>query len=81
MPVSGIVVTLKQDEDAVAETLRAFGDDTRIDVGDRNRDRLPLVLDTADSDEDKELWRWINSQPGVIHTDVVFVHFDEEVET
>lgn len=76
MPISGLVLSLTND--AVMDDLVVrLSTDPRIDVGASHGKRLPVVLDTADSAEDRELWRWIRSQPGVCYVDVSFIHFDE----
>lgn len=77
MPVSGLRITLVDDETIAQRALTALGDDDRVEIGVRNAAHVAAVVDTVDRDEDKHVWRWINELPGVRHVDVVFVSFDE----
>ena len=47
-------------------------------TGERQDQRLPVVLDTPDKETDKRCWGWLNELPGVHHVDVAFIHFEDE---
>ena len=47
-------------------------------AGQRQSQRLPVVLDTPDKETDKRCWGWLNNLPGVHHVDVAFIHFEDE---
>ncbi len=77
MPISGLVITLS-DTPALAETaLATLRRDRRIEFGKRLGQCQPVVVDTADNDEDGRLWKQLNEQQGILKVDVVFVCFDE----
>ena len=71
MPVSGLVLTLKNDgagSSAVLAELRAHGS---ITLGDRAGHRLPIVVDTPGSDEDRAVWEWLHTLPGIAFVELV----------
>ena len=77
MPISGLVITLDSDESAaqrVSDDIRAR---SSFELGERQSHRLPAVLETPDRAADKREWEWLNALPGVMHVDVVFIHFDQ----
>ena len=81
MPVSGLVVTLCEEPQLRAAVFEAIGRDPRITVGVLEANRQAIVLDTASSDEDGQLWDWLNTLPGVMFVEVAFVGFEEQGKT
>ncbi len=81
MPVSGLVVSLSDKLQPLADTLAAIGLETRITIGVREANRLAIVVDTASSEEDRQLWEWLGSLPGVSSVEVAFVSFEQRDET
>ena len=77
MPVSGLVVTLVSNAQLRDEAIAAMGNEPQIEVGVIERNRMAIVLDTVDSGEDKRLWCWLSSLPGVVFVDVAMVAFDD----
>jgi len=89
MPVSGLVITLappppdapglsdasRNDSERVIEKINQH---PHLQTGPRRGHRLPIVVDTPDSETDKRCWRWLNELEGVHHVDVAFVHFEDE---
>ena len=75
MPISGLVVTLRngRERDAI-DQIRQH---PRFETGSHQSQRLPVVLDTPDRDEDKRCWQWLNALDGVDHVDVAMVHFED----
>ncbi len=80
MPVSGLVVSLSDEPRRRAEALGAIDREARIAVGVCEANRLAIVLDTASSEEDKQLWEWLGSLPGVSFVEVAFVGFEQDKE-
>ncbi len=78
MPVSGLVVFLNDEPQPRAEALAAIGRESRIQVGVLEANRLAIVLDTVSSAEDKQLWDWLYSLPGVAFVEVAFVGFEQQ---
>ena len=78
MPVSGLVVSLSDEPQPRAEALDVIGREPRITVGVLEANRLAIVLDTASSEEDRQLWTWLGSLPGVSFVEVAFVGFDQQ---
>lgn len=76
MPISGLVVALADDAlgQQSADRIAAA---PQIEVGRRTAHKLAVVVETASSDEDRDLWQWLRDLPGVVHVDVVFIGFDD----
>ncbi len=81
MPISGLRVRFTDDGDAMDRGIAALEGDRRIDIGARRDDKLAIVLETQDADEDKAAWKWINALPEVRHVDVVFISLDQDDQT
>lgn len=77
MPVSGLVVSLRDEPQLRAEALAAIRREARITIGPFEANRLAIVVDTASSDEDRQLWDWLGSQSGVSYVEVAFVGFEQ----
>jgi len=78
MPVSGLVLSLCDEPYPRAETLAVMGREARITMGDLEANRLAIVLDTASSEEDRQLWDWLGALPGVSFVEVAFVGFEQQ---
>jgi nitrate reductase NapAB chaperone NapD len=77
MPISGLVLTLAEDATRRQAALAALEQHPAIRVGQPAGHRLPIVVETADSQEDVQIWDWLHTLPGVVLVDVVMVHFDQ----
>lgn len=77
MPVSGLVVSLRDEPQLRAEALAAIRREARITIGAFKANRLAIVLDTASSDEDRQLWDWLGSLSGVSFVEIAFVGFEQ----
>ncbi len=78
MPISGLVVTLSDDEQQSTEAMAALEADDRITVGDRQKNRLPIVAETGSIDEGHRLVRdELPDIEGVVFVDVVTVKFEK----
>lgn len=80
MPVSGLVVSLGDEPRPRAEALAVIGREARITVGVLEANRLAIVLDTVSTEEDRHLWEWLGSLPGVLFVEVAFVGFEQQDE-
>ena len=80
MPVSGLVISLSEEPDLQAEALAAIGYRSEITMGVLEANQLAVVLDTPSSHQDKLLWQWLNSLPGVSLVEVAFVGFETPAE-
>jgi len=79
MPISGLVITLNSDPVAARQAAGAIAGRAGFNCGAMRGDHhLPAVLDTADRDADKAARDWLHALPGVLHVDVVFIHFDDQ---
>ncbi len=78
IPVSGLVLTLSDTPEVAERALAMLRRDRRIELGERRGPRQPVVLDTVDGEEDRQLWEWLHEHEGILKVDVVFVYFDEE---
>lgn len=80
MPVSGLVVSLADDPALREQTIATIGRESRIEIGSLEFQRMAIVIDTVSTDEDKQLWHWLTSLPGVVFVDVVMVGFEDPEE-
>jgi uncharacterized protein with PIN domain len=77
MPVSGLVVSVADDESArrVAERIARDGSFT---LGGRVGLRLSVALDAADGPTAERRHEWLRQLPGVVKVDVAFVYTGAE---
>lgn len=77
MPISGLAITLNSDDALAQASVAALADHACITIGQREGHRLPIVVETASEEEDRDVWQWLHSLPGVQFVDVACVHFDD----
>jgi len=77
MPVSGIALTLHEDPTLARQALTDLRSDTRVALGDGHGRWLPVVVETPDARAARDAHAWIESLPGVVYADVVYVGFPE----
>lgn len=78
MPVSSLVVTISDDPDERREVQQTLADDSRITLGDRKRNQLPVVLETDTIAEGVSMTRdQLYEVPGVEFVHVVRVDFED----
>ena len=78
MPVSGLVVSLSDQHDLREATIDTIRQESRIEVGVIQSQRMAVVVDTPTREEDKEIWNWLNALPGVTFVDVALVGFEDD---
>jgi len=78
MPISSCVLTLCGDDAERAEALQAIEAHDAIDVGRAVANRVPIVIETATSEDDRDVWEWLHSLAGIAMVEVAFVHFDAD---
>ena len=78
MPISGLVITLGDEEAACEAAMKALSVNRFITLGKREGYRLPIVVETPDSEVDRDLWDWLHELPGVRFVDVACVHFTDD---
>ena len=76
MPVSGLVVSFAADAQLRESAIQLIRSEPRIEVGTFAHNKLAIVVDTTSSEEDKQLWEWLNTLPGVVFVDVALVGFE-----
>lgn len=79
MAVSGIVVTLSDDQALAHAAIESLSADPRLTLGERFDRRLAAVAETPSARDDRDLWDDLNAIPGVVRVDVTFVALDEPV--
>lgn len=77
MPISGLVVTLVDDLSAREVTLASLRNHPALEVGEFASGRVPVVVESLDEDEDRLIWEWLHSLPGVMLVVVAFISFDD----
>lgn len=78
MPVSGLVVTLSNDESTARAAIAWLQVDDRFDIGAASPNtgrRLPVTLDTPNREADKASWEELQAHPGIDFIDVTCVFF------
>lgn len=78
MPISGLVLTLSSESRLRDAALRALSDHRSIEPGNAERNRLPIVVDTPTSYDDKGVWEWLHELPGVLFVDLVCTDNSED---
>ena len=78
MPVSGLVVSLANEPNLRETAIDAIRQESQIEIGVINSLRMAVVVDTPSSEEDKEIWTWLNALPGVTFVDVAMVGFEDD---
>ena len=82
MPVSGLVVTLSDDEEERAGAVDTIAADERLTIGEAQKNRLPVVAETETIGEGSELMRdELLDIDGVVFVDLVTVNFEDDVPT
>lgn len=78
MAISGLVVTLAENNDAAEAAVAILRADPRLTLGEQFGRRLALVADTPSVRADRDLWDELRGNPGITNVDVTFVHLDAE---
>ena len=78
MPVSGLVVSLAEEQQLREHAMDASRREPRIEVGAIESGRMAIVIDTTSTEEDKQLWNWLSSLPGVVFVDVALVGYEDQ---
>jgi len=79
MPVSGLVLTLSREELCRRKVLAALCEHASIAIGELAAHRLPIVVDTPNSEEDRAIWNWLQELPGVLFVDLVCTDATEDI--
>ncbi|MCW5755574.1 MAG: hypothetical protein KIT24_12775 [Phycisphaeraceae bacterium] len=71
MPVSGLILSLSDHQHMREQALQAIHGHGLITAGALQGRRLPIVVDTPTSEQDREVWEWLSELPGVVFVDLV----------
>jgi hypothetical protein len=77
VPISGLVVTLVDDSSAREATLAVLREHPALEIGEITSGRVPVVVESLDEEEDRLVWEWLHSLPGVALVVVAFISFDD----
>ncbi|TVQ62275.1 MAG: hypothetical protein EA379_05430 [Phycisphaerales bacterium] len=78
MPVSGLVLTLSRNDADRAAALTALDRREGVSIGEPQGHRLPIVVDTPCSEDDRAVWEWLHTLPGVLFVDLVCADASED---
>ena len=78
MPISGLVITLAPAADAAVPELDRLEADPRLELGARAGARIAAVAETDTPRAGRALLEELQSRPGILAADVVFVEVDPE---
>ncbi len=76
MNVNGLVVTLGDDEEQNRTVLSLIEESPNITLGERNANRVPIVVESEEEKSAQQLHDWIQSLSGVQQVEVVFIGCD-----
>jgi hypothetical protein len=76
MAISGLVITLSENESAAHAALMSLESDPRLTMGECFGHRVAIVAETSSPDADQALWEALRSHPGIVNVDVAFVEVD-----
>ncbi len=77
MPVNGLLLTLENDPDTISDVKHSIEKRPEVDAGLLSERWLPVAVDTPDARSARETHTWLESLPGVLQVDVVYVALDE----
>jgi nitrate reductase NapAB chaperone NapD len=77
VPISGLVVVFESSEALSDQRVQQLAEHAAIEVGERQRDRVAIVVDSTSKDQDRQVWEWLQSLPGVSDIKIAFVGFDD----
>lgn len=77
MPINGLMVTLSPHPEQAALACARIAEKPELELGERKDRWLPLVADTRDDREARDLHAWLEGLPGVDQVGVILVGFDE----
>ena len=77
MPVIGGVLHLSGDQTLQERALDFLNQHPRITTGDRNADRLAVVVESDSRAEDKSIWTALEEHPGIVFASVIFADFSD----
>ncbi len=75
MPIIGAVLTVTLN--AAEGLLRTLAADPRVEVGDLQKNRLPIVVDTATRQDDEHFWKTLRNRPAALHHEVVLAELSD----
>ncbi len=77
MPISGLVVTLTDEPASQKAALAAMREHRALELGEQRCNQVALVVESACEEEDRLIWEWMHTLPGVVMAVVAFIHFDD----
>jgi len=77
MPISGLVITLSDDARLRDAALAELSHHPAVSLGPLTGQRLPIVVETPDSDADRDVWEWLSALPGITLVNIAVVHFTD----
>lgn len=77
MPVIGAVVTLSPEPGLRAQALAALAREPALTMGDLQAGRMPIVLETSSTREDRDRFDALHRLPGVMAAEPVFADFSD----
>lgn len=77
MPINGLMLTLSSDPELAAQAQAQINQHGKLEAGELQDRWLPLVADTADDRQARDVHSWLEQLPGVEQVGVILVGFDE----
>ncbi len=80
MAISGLVLILNDSQNNLEQVCSRLSADKRFETGRPFRNRLPVVLTTDSTREDRDACEWLESLDAVEQVEVVFVECTSDPE-
>ena len=77
MPIVGAVLTLSEDRILREQLLSELERNDRVEIGQAVGPHLPIVVETADGEEDEAFWRELAETPGVLRHVVAWASLND----
>ena len=79
MAITGLVLTLSDDDEAREQALAHIAAEPAVTLGDPEGVRYPAVVDTTSSREDRSCFERLEATAGVDLVELVCVSFDGDI--
>ncbi|MBW2736423.1 MAG: hypothetical protein JRH20_28885 [Deltaproteobacteria bacterium] len=76
MAISGLVITLSEQESERVSALNAMEQEPWLSLGVAQGHRLPVVVDSEDRHQFQACWDALLAMEGVVHVDLVTVDYE-----
>ena len=77
MPVVGAVLSLAEEGPQRQQALEFLARHPAITVGQPQAQGLPVVVESSSQTEDREIWKALEAEPGILFLALVYADFSD----